>query len=127
MTSTNIGPSLSSGAYKVREPAAVVIFSIITIGIYFLYWTYQVFRELKEHTGQGIGPIIALVIGIVISPVNWFVLPSEIGNMYTAAGKEKPVSGVTGFWNFIPLVGFIIWVVKVQHALNRAWTGEAGV
>ena len=98
MTGTNIGPSVSSDAYKVREPAAV-----------------------------GIGPIIALVIGIVISPVNWFVLPSEIGNMYAAAGKEKPMSGVTGFWNFIPLVGFIIWVVKVQHALNRAWTGEAGV
>ncbi len=33
----------------------MVIFSIITLGIYFLYWTYQVFRELKEHTGEGIG------------------------------------------------------------------------
>jgi hypothetical protein len=55
------------------------------------------------------------------------VLPSEIGNMYAAAGREKPVSGVTGFWNLIPLIGWIIWVVKVQNALNRAWTGEAGV
>ena len=127
MTGTNIGPSVSSDADKVREPAAVVIFSIITLGIYFLYWTYQVFRELKEHTGEGIGPIIALVIGIVISPVNWFVLPSEIGNMYAASGKEKPVSGPTGFWNLIPLVGWIIWVVKVQNALNRAWSGEAAV
>ena len=112
---------------KVRNPAAVIIFSIITIGIYYLYWTYQVFRELKEHTGQGIGPIIGLVLGIFIGIVNWFVLPSEIGNMYAAAGKEKPVSGVTGFWNLIPLIGWIIWVVKVQNALNRAWTGEAAV
>lgn len=124
---TTTGAPLGSAAYKVREPIAVVIFSIITLGIYFLYWTYQVFRELKEHTGQGIGPIIALVIGIVISPVNWFVLPSEIGNMYAAAGKPKPVSGPTGFWNLIPLVGFIIWIFKVQNALNRAWSGEAGV
>ena len=105
----------------------MVIFSIITLGIYFLYWTYQVFRELKEHTGEGIGPIIALVIALVISPVNLFVLPAEIGNMYAAAGREKPVSGVTGFWNLIPLIGFIIWTVKVQNALNRAWSGEAGV
>jgi hypothetical protein len=102
----------------------VAIFSIITLGIYFFYWTYQVFRELKEHTGQGIGPIIGLVIAIVINPVNWFVLPSEIGNMYAAAGKEKPVSGVTGFWNFIPLVGFFIWIWKVQTALNTAWESE---
>jgi Domain of unknown function (DUF4234) len=108
----------------VRSAAAVVIFSIITLGIYFLYWTYQVFRELKEHTGQGIGPIIGLVIAIVVSPVNWFVLPSEIGNMYASAGRPKPVSGPTGFWNLIPLIGFIIWTVKVQNALNRVWSGE---
>ena len=88
MTSAYAAPSLESGAYKVREPALVVIFSIITLGIYFLYWTYQVFRELKEHTGQGIGPIIGLVLGIFIGIVNWFVLPSEIGNMYAAAGRE---------------------------------------
>jgi hypothetical protein len=108
---------------KVREPVAVIIFSIITLGIYHVYWIYQVFRELKERTGEGIGPIIGLVLAIVINPVNWFVLPSEVGNMYAAAGKEKPVSGVTGFWNLIPLIGFIIWVVKVQGALNRAWEG----
>ena len=105
----------------------MVIFSIITLGIYYLYWTYQVFRELKEHTGQGIGPSSAWSSGSSSRPVNWFVLPSEIGNMYAAAGREKPVSGVTGFWNLIPLIGWIIWVVKVQNALNRAWTGEAAV
>ena len=58
---------------KVRNPAAVIIFSIITLGIYYLYWIYQVYRELKEHTGEGIGPVIGLVLGILINPVNWFV------------------------------------------------------
>jgi hypothetical protein len=46
---------------------------------------------------------------------------SEAGNMYAKAGMEKPVRGVTGFWVLIPLIGFIIWVVKVQGALNRRW------
>ena len=36
MTSAYAAPSLDSGAYKVREPALVVIFSIITLGIYYL-------------------------------------------------------------------------------------------
>ncbi len=106
---------------KVRNPAAVIIFSIITLGIYFLVWTYKVFNELKHHTGEGVGGVIGLVIGIVIGIVNWFLLPSEVGNMYEKAGLEKPVRGVTGFWNLIPLIGFIIWVVKVQGALNRRW------
>jgi hypothetical protein len=106
---------------KVRSPAAVIIFSIITLGIYSIVWQYKVFKELKDHTGDGIGGVIGLVIALVISPVNLFVLPAEIGNMYQKAGQEKPVSGVTGFWNLIPLVGFIIWVVKVQGAMNTRW------
>jgi divalent metal cation (Fe/Co/Zn/Cd) transporter len=68
---------------------------------------------------------VGLVIAIFINVVNWFVLPSEIGNMYARAGESKPVSGVTGFWNLIPLVGLIIWLVKVQHALNRRWETAA--
>jgi hypothetical protein len=112
---------VAAGVVKVRSAVAVIVFSIITFGIYHLYWTYQVFRELKETTRQGIGPIIGLLIAFVFNPINWFVLPSEIGNMYAAQGKEKPVSGVTGLWNIIPLIGFIIWVVKVQGALNHEW------
>lgn len=110
-----------SGVVKVREPIVVVVLSIVTLGIYFFYWTYQVFRELKETQRDGIGPVVALIIAILIGIVNWFVLPSEIGNMYERAGEPKPVSGVTGFWNFIPLVGTIIWIFKVQNALNHKW------
>jgi len=105
----------------VRSPAFVIIITIITLGIYGLYWQYQVFKDLKRHTGDGIGGPIALVIAILIGIVNVFLLPSEIGNMYEKAGMEKPVRGVTGFWNLIPLIGFIIWVVKVQGAMNRRW------
>jgi hypothetical protein len=108
-------------AGKVRSPVAVIIFSIITLGIYFLVWTYKVFQELKDHTGDGVGGVVGLVIGLLIGIVNWFLLPSEIGNMYAKAGLAKPVTGVTGFWNFIPLIGAIIWIVKVQGALNRRW------
>jgi hypothetical protein len=106
---------------KVREPVAVMIFSIITLGIYFLVWTYKIFKENKDYSGDGIGGVIGLVIGIVIGIVNWFLIPSEIGNIYEKQGKEKPVRGVTGFWNLIPLIGFFIWVWKVQSAMNRLY------
>jgi hypothetical protein len=106
---------------KVREPIAVIIFSIITLGIYFLVWTYKIFKENKDYSGEGIGGVVGLVIGIVIGIVNLFLIPSEIGNIYAKAGREKPVSGVTGFWNLIPLIGFFIWVFKVQGAMNRLY------
>jgi len=106
---------------KVRESVAVIIFSIITLGIYFLVWTYKIFKENKDFSGEGVGGVIGLVIGIVIGIVNWFLIPSEVGNIYARMGREKPVRGVTGFWNLIPLIGFIIWVVKVQGAMNRLY------
>ena len=70
----------------------MAIFSIITLGIYFLVWTYKIFKENKEFSGDGVGGVIGLVIGIVIGIVNWFLLPSEIGNMYEKMGREKPVA-----------------------------------
>ncbi len=108
-------------AGKVRSPVAVIVFSIITLGIYTLYWYYAVFTELKDRTGNGVGGPIGLVLGLCIGIVNIFLLPAEIGNMYAQEGLEKPVTGLTGFWVLIPLVGSIIWFVKVQNALNHRW------
>jgi len=110
----------------VRSPVSVILLSIVTLGIYFLYWSYAVFEELKQRTGQGVGGLVGLLLALCIGIVNWFLLPSEIGNMYARAGMEKPVRGVTGWWNFIPLIGFIIWIIKVQGALNRRWEGTPG-
>ena len=39
-------------------------------------------------------------------------------------GQHPPVSGMSGFWAFIPYVGGIIWFVKVQGALNRYWESK---
>jgi hypothetical protein len=50
-----------------------------------------------------------------------FLLPAEIGNIYEKLGREKRVRGVTGFWVLIPLIGGIIWFVKIQGAMNRLY------
>ena len=45
--------------------------------------------------------------------------------MYASDGREAPVSGWTGLWHLIPIVGAIIWWVKVQGALNSYWESKA--
>lgn len=111
---------------KVRSPLVVILLSIITLGIYALYWHYAVFQELKDHFGRGLGGLFGLLLGIFLLPVVWFVLPYEIGEDVRQTGASSSVSVLTGFWNLIPLVGTIIWIVKVQHALNRIWSGFQG-
>lgn len=107
-----------------RGVGFVILISLVTLGIYFLYWTYKTFEEMKQHTGDGLGGVIGLVIALVVGIVNSFVIPSEVGAMYKGDGREAPVSGITGLWVLLPLVGWIIWVVKVQGALNRYWESK---
>ena len=48
--------------------------------------------------------------------------------MYARDGKTHPVTGWTGLWLFpgaILIVPAIVWLVKVQGALNRYWAAAA--
>jgi hypothetical protein len=109
---------------KQRSVLFVILISIITLGIYHLYWVYKVYDEMKQHTGKGVGGVLGLVIAIVINPVNWFVMPSEVGRMYRDDGRGAPVTGWAGLWMILPLVGWFVWTAKVQGALNRYWESE---
>ena len=111
-----------------RGVAFVVLLTFITLGIYTLYWVYKTEEEMKQHTGEGIGGVLGLVVWIVVSPVMAFVIPSEIGNMYKKDGREPPFTGWTGLWLFpfgIFIIPMIVWFVKVQRALNQYWESKA--
>ena len=105
-----------------------IILYIITLSSYSWYWVYKTEEEMKQHTGEGIGGILGLVVWIVVSPVMAFVIPSEIGNMYKKDGRQPPMSGWTGLWLFpfgIFIIPAIVWFVKVQGALNQYWETKA--
>ena len=103
----------------------VIAMSIVTLGVYHLYWVYKVFAEMKQHTGEGIGGVLGLVIAVVINPVNFFVMPSEVGKMYRGDGRSVPMTGWTGLWVLLPIIGWFVWTVKVQRALNCYWESKA--
>src|SRR5262249_56135592 len=107
-----VGDRGASG--EARGVVVVILLSIVTFGIYHLYWTYKVFEEMKQHTGEGIGGVIGLVIALFVNPVNWFVMPSEIGKMYRGDGREAPMTGWTGLWVLVPFVGWFVWPGKVH-------------
>jgi hypothetical protein len=112
---------------KPRGVLFVLLIGLITIGIYTIYWAYKTHEEMKQHTGEGLGGVIGLVIWIIISPVSAFVIPSEIGKMYNRAGRASPVTGWTGLWFFpfgVLIIPLIVWFVKVQGALNQYWQSQ---
>jgi hypothetical protein len=112
---------------KVRNSVVVILLSIITLGIYALYWQYASFKELRAYSGEGIGGGLGLLFAILLGIVNVFLLPSEVGHLYGREGGEEPVSGLTGFWVFLPLIGGIIWLVKTQGRLNQFWQSHGAI
>jgi hypothetical protein len=101
-----------------------ILLYIVTLGLYGWYWVFKTQEEMKQHTGDGLGGVLGLVIWILISPVSAFVIPSEVGKMYRRAGREAPMTGWTGLWLFpgaILIIPAIVWFVKIQRALNRYW------
>ena len=112
---------------KVRSPLVVILLSLVTLGIYSLYWQYASFKEMKAYSAEGIGGGLGLLFAILLGVVNVFLLPHEIGNLYAQEGKPAPVSWVTGFWVLIPIVGGIIWIVKTQGRLSEFWEAHGAV
>jgi hypothetical protein len=102
-----------------RNPLVVLLLMLVTLGIYGLYWIYISFAEVRAHRGKGTSGIVGLLLALI--PVSIFLLPSHVGDMYAEAGKAKPVTGMTGLWALIPLVGSIVWLFKVQGRLNEYW------
>jgi hypothetical protein len=112
-------PGLPVG--KQRNPWVVVGLTIITLGIYRIYWEYRSFNDLQAFTGEGIGGGWGLVWAIVFPIFNSFRLPLEIGRIEQGENKLDTLSALTGFWVFIPIIGFVVWTVFVQGSLNEIW------
>lgn len=111
----------AASPFKVRSPLLVVVFSIITVGLYTWYWAYQVGREMREFNGSGLGPGLNLVLAIFLNIVLLFTIPNDVRSTYEREGRTTDISAWTALWNLIPIAGTIVWFYKVQNRLNDLW------
>jgi Domain of unknown function (DUF4234) len=109
---------------KVRGTGMCILLTIVTLGIYTIFWFYMTHEEMKRHTGRGLGGIVAALLAFFIGFVMPYISSNEVGDLYAASGREKPVSAATGLWYFpgmLILIGPIVWFVKTNGALNEYW------
>lgn len=116
---------------KVRGTGMCILLTIVTLGLYSLYWYFKVHQEMKDHSGQGIGGPIALLLAIFVGIVMPFLSSSEVGGLYERQGRRAPVTALTGLWflllSWFFLVGAIVWFVRTNAALNDYWRSVGAV
>jgi Domain of unknown function (DUF4234) len=107
---------------KRRSIGLTILLSIVTCGIWTIVWSYKNGEELKRWRNDGIGGVGYLLITLFISPVTMFLMASEVEKAYRDEGREPPITTIWGLWFLLPLIGPIIWYVRIQGALNDYWT-----
>ncbi len=87
-------------AIKRRNPFLVLIFCIITLGIYGIYWVVSTTKELRSSTSSAPNPWLLLT--LILPPVGMIVM------IYYYWKYSKAINELTGF-NSILL--FVLWIL----------------
>lgn len=118
------GLRLAPPVGAIRNPLTVVLLTIVTLGIYGLWWTYVMFRDTREFGHHGFGGIAGLVLALLLPFLPPFLLPWQIGVARMAGRLDRRTRALQGLWWLLPIVGWIIWVYRVQDAANELWASN---
>jgi len=122
--------SASASSGKIRSPILVAILSIVTLGIYVLFWWYFINREMadygKAHNTNELGDnpaksTLALFPGgLIVVPAIWTTVTTF--QRIQAAQKMTRKAPINGW------LGFVLYLVfspaffgYMQSGLNSAW------
>lgn len=123
------GPAPDPADTPIGTPRSVgltILVSIVTFGIWTWVWSYMNGEELRRYRREGLGGIAYLLLTIFISPVTMFLMANEVENMYREASEEPRITTLWGLWFLLPLIGNIIWYVRIQNAINQFWQARGG-
>ena len=115
---------------KIRNPIAVVIFTIITLGIYQVFWWYFTNREMAEYgRARGTNELgdnptkstLALFPGaLIVVPAIWTIVTTfQRVQAAQRLNGQTPINGWLGV--VIVVVISPILVGYMQSGLNSAW------
>jgi hypothetical protein len=63
---------------KIRNPFLVFVWSLLTLGIYYVVWYYKINRELRDACGVDVSPVIA----ILAITIGWLVIVPPFFSWY---------------------------------------------
>jgi hypothetical protein len=118
--------TIEGQTYLKRNPLGVLGLTLITLGIYGLYWYYKVNEEIKRYTRDDtISPgrsLLAVIPGalIIVPPfIAYYNTANHVMDMEQKRGIASQISPV-----LVVALGIAVWLATgayVQEHLNRVW------
>ena len=109
-----------------RNPVMVIVFSIITCGIYGIYWQYTVGKEINAALGrEAMNPLLA-ILALIFYPILFYY----VYLMDNALVELAPRANVQYESKFIIwlismfFIGTVIQLFMVQTTLNEIWASN---
>jgi Domain of unknown function (DUF4234) len=128
-------PPGAAGEIKVRGPVWVGVWSLVSLGIYSIYWIYVTAKHLSDYgnsKGRDLGQkpgmtLLALTLGWLL-----FFIPPLVA-MYRQAKRiqqAQQLAGVQPMNGWLALVLYLVlspvFFAYEQSELNKAWAREGG-
>jgi Domain of unknown function (DUF4234) len=118
---------------KIRNPLGTVALSIVTLGIYYLFWWYYINREMRDlgrarNVDLGQNPtnsLLAMFPGwIIVVPalVTLWTTSARIESSQEAVGIDRRVTGPIVFILLLLIGPVGIWYA--QSELNKVWEAQ---
>lgn len=107
---------------KKRSVAAVVVLTIITFGIYGIYWGYVTARDLQKESGEEKIPLTVLLVLLILSSnAGGALLGYDCYHTLNVlqARNEKPQSNDLTLWLILGGLIPVITMAFIQNEVNR--------
>jgi len=116
---------------RTRSPVAVILLSIITCGIYSLYWHYVIMDDLNKAANREIiNPVLFLILLIVCGPFIyyiWYTVDRNLSDISRAEGTQYKENFI--LWLILSLmcgIGVYVAMYQLSEAYNELWAKRSG-
>jgi hypothetical protein len=125
-------PAGANAPVKLRGPLKVGLLSLLTLGIYAIYWVYQTAKHLRDY-GRAHGRDLGQRPGMTLLAVTvgWLVIVPPFVATYRQAKRiqqAQQLAGTPPMNGWLALVLYIVvtpaFVAYEQAELNKAWAAD---
>jgi hypothetical protein len=125
----------TSESFKVRGPVWVGVWSLVTLFIYAIYWTYVTAKHLSDY-GRARGYDLGQSPGMTLLAVTlgWFIIVPALIAIWRLTKRVQQAQRIAGradvLNGWIALVLYLVvspvYFAYVQSELNKVWQAEDG-